>query len=455
MHPAIINHPASPVNASLSLPGDKSVSHRAVFISALSKGKTLVNNFLFSKDSFATIDAFRKMGVKIKVDKNSKRAVIFGKGLHGLSKPKTPIHIEESGTTYRLLAGILSGQEFSSSLTAGKALARRPMRRICEPLRLMGAKINSRISCLPAGRKMQNAKSEEYPPLEIKGGSLKAISYKLPVASAQVKSAVLFSGLYAKGKTRVIEPLKTRDHTERMLKLFGANIKEKGKEITLARHVLVSPGMIYIPADISSAAFFIVLATLLPGSDLIIKSLGINPTRAGIISKLKEMGAKIELRKESGDFFEPMADIRVKSAALGGAIIKRGEIPLMIDELPIFMVAASLAEGKTVIEGAQELRVKETDRINSMQANLKKMGANIRVKKKGSNEYIEIIGVDRLKGVSVKSFGDHRTAMSMVIAGLLAQGRTRLDDIGCIDKSFPEFIGILKHLLGRDSITTK
>ncbi|MDP1853469.1 MAG: 3-phosphoshikimate 1-carboxyvinyltransferase [Candidatus Omnitrophota bacterium] len=448
MHPAIINQPASLLNASLYLPGDKSVSHRAVFISAISKGKTRVNNFLFSEDSLATIDAFCKLGVKIKLDKSSKRAVIFGKGLHGLSKPKTPIHIEESGTTYRILAGILSGQEFTSFLTAGKALSKRPMRRITEPLRLMGAEIKSKIKNI-------KSKIEEYPPLKIKGGNLKAITYKIPVASAQVKSAILFAGLYAKGMTKVIEPLKTRDHTERMLKLFGANIKEKGKEITLTQHSLVSPGIIYIPADISSAAFFIVLASLLPGSDLIIKSLGINPTRAGLISKLKEMGAKIELRKENRDFFEPMADARVKSAALHGTTIKCMEIPLIIDELPIFMVAASLAKGKTVIEGAQELRVKETDRINSMQVNLKKMGANIRVKKKGSDECIEIIGVDRLKGACVKSFGDHRTAMSMVIAGLLAQGRTCLDDTGCIDKSFPGFIGILKHLLGRYCITAK
>lgn len=441
MHPAIINQPASPVNASLYLPGDKSISHRAVFISAISKGKTWVNNFLFSEDSLATIDAFRKLGVKIKLDKSSKRAVIFGKGLHGLSKPKTAIHIEESGTTYRILAGILSGQEFSSSLAAGKALSKRPMRRITEPLRLMGAKINSIL-------KIQNAKLEEYPPLKIKGGNLRAITYRIPVASAQVKSAILFAGLYAKGVTKVIEPLKTRDHTERMLKLFGANIKEKGKEITLAQPNLVSPGTICIPADISSAAFFIVLASLLPGSVLTIKSLGINPTRVGIINKLKEMGAKIELRKENRNFFEPMADVRVKSAKLHGIIIKCSEIPLMIDELPVFMVAASLAKGKTIIEGAQELRVKETDRINSMLVNLKKLGANIRAKKKGANEYIEIIGVDRLKGACLKSFGDHRTAMSMVIAGLLAQGRTHLDDIGCIDKSFPEFVGIVKHLLG-------
>lgn len=459
MHPAIINKPALPLKAELSLPGDKSITHRAIFISAIAEGRTKINNFLFSGDCLVTINAFRKLGLRIITDKKNKRVIVYGKGLLGLSKPNSPLELKESGTTMRLLAGLLAGQDFSSKLCAGKALSLRPMRRITVPLRMMGAVIKSKIKkSLPAGRQ-EKSKIEEYPPLTLKGGGLKAISYRMPVASAQVKSALLLAGLYAKGQTKVIEPIKTRDHTERLLKLFAADIKIEGLKIRIKKSKLISSGLIDIPADASSSAFFIVLAALLPEAHLSIKSVGINPTRTGIIDMLKYMGAEIKVSKCQSvkvSKFEPVADIIVKNSRLKAIIIKAKEIPSIIDELPILMVAACLARGKTVIEGVSELRVKETDRINSMVTNLTKMGADIRLKMKKikgvNSECLEIYGIDRFKAAKVKSFGDHRTAMSAVVAGLLAEGKTRLDDVGCIDKSFPEFVAILRRLLGRNCI---
>lgn len=460
MQPAIIKSIPSWLQGKISLPGDKSISHRAIFIASISKGKTKVNNFLFSQDSLATIGAFRKLGIKITTDKIKRQAVIYGRGLFGLSKPDSDLNLKESGTTMRILTGILAAQNFPSKLLAGSTLSRRPMRRVAQPLRLMGAQINSRI-----------IRDEEYPPLRIAGGHLKAIDYCLSVPSAQVKSAIILAGLYASGTTCVREKIKSRDHTERMLKLFKANIKRTGLNVSIKRSELTTPGAIDIPSDISSAAFFMVLASLFPRSNLLIKSVGANPTRTGIVTALKQMGANIKVKsrghpkKKISAAIEPMADLEVKGNKLKGTIIKPHQVPSLIDELPILMVATALAKGKTVIEGVSELKIKETDRINSMVSNLVKMGAKIKVKKrkdvssslgrKGKcKEYIEIVGVDKLKGAKVRSFSDHRTAMSMIVAGLLAEGKTYLDDIDCISKSFPEFVKIMKGLLGRRCINT-
>jgi len=429
-------------------PGDKSIAHRAVIIAALSKGNTRIDNFPANQDCLSTINALRKLGIRIKEKKfkgfkDRLTVTVFGKGLWGLSKPKGPIFLGESGTTYRLLLGVLAGQDFKTKLSAGKSLSLRPMRRVTAPLRLMGAKISSKF-------KVQSSKSEEYPPITIKGGNLKAITYKVPVASAQVKSALLLAGLYAKNKTRIIEPVSTRDHTERMLKLFGAGIKVKANNIIIGGgKQLVSPGSVYIPGDISSAGFFIVLACIMPEAKIIIKDISLNPGRIGIIKVLKRMGANIELLTPNSRLptFEPMGNLIVKSSKLKGTLVKRAEIPSLIDELPILMVAASLARGRTVFEGAGELRVKETDRIRSMSENLKKLGANISTEKKGGIERIIIQGVNRLKGAKVKSFGDHRTAMSMLVAGAVAEGKVKIDDISCIDKSFPSFLGTLSRLV--------
>ncbi|MDD2679546.1 MAG: 3-phosphoshikimate 1-carboxyvinyltransferase [Candidatus Omnitrophica bacterium] len=420
------------------LPGDKSIAHRAIILSALAKAKTNLKNIPLNTDCLATIAVFRKLGVKIKLNKASCRATVSGRGLFGLNAPKGALYIKDSGTTFRLLLGVLAGQDFKARLMAGPSLSRRPMLRAIKPLRLMGAAIKARA-----------IKKEEYPPVMIHGGNLNAINYKIPVPSAQVKSAILLAGLYAKGKTKIIEPLKTRDHTERMLKLFKANLKTQGKSITVSgAKKLISPGALYIPGDISSAAFFMVAASIIPGAKILIKNVSLNPGRVGIIKALKRMGAalKIENSKLKTQGNEPMGDILVKSSCLRGIKIGRKEVPSLIDELPILMVAACFAKGKSIFAGVGELRVKETDRIKSMLVNLAKMGAKIRVVKSGGQENIIIQGAKVLYSARVSSFGDHRTAMSMVIAGLAARGKTRIDDISCINKSFPGFLTTLKSL---------
>jgi 3-phosphoshikimate 1-carboxyvinyltransferase len=424
----------------LTLSGDKSIAHRALIISALAPGKTVITNFPANKDCLATLNTLKKFGLKIKQE-DSRTVTVFGKGLYGLAKPKGSVFIGESGTTLRLLLGVLAGQNFSTKLTAAKSLCRRPMLRVNAPLRMMGARITAR-------RKSSTGK-EEYPPLAIRGGNLKAITYRMPVLSAQVKSAILLAGLYASGRTRVIEPVKTRDHTERMLKLFKADIKVKQNTIVIkGGPELSSPGRISIPGDISSAGFFITAAAILPGSRLLIKNVSLNPSRIGAINVLKRMRADIKLRRTGlRSAGEPAGDIIIKSSSLKGVRVKREEIPSLIDELPVLMVAACLAKGKSVFEAVGELRVKETDRISSMQDNLARMGAHIRVEKHGRSENIVIEGSKQLKGAKVKSFSDHRTAMSLVIAGLSASGTTLIDNLDCINKSFPDFLALLKPLL--------
>ncbi len=422
--------------------GDKSIAHRALIISALTRGKTVISNFPANQDCLATLNALKKFGLKIKRN-NSGTVTVYGNGLSGLTRPKKAVFVGESGTTFRLLLGVLAGQNFSAKLKAGKSLSRRPMLRVNMPLRMMGAQISAK-------RKAQNAKQEEYPPITIKGGSLNPITYKMPVASAQVKSAILLAGLYACGKTEVIEPIKTRDHTERMLKLFQADIGKKNRGVVIkGGKELVSPRKIYLPGDISSASFFMVAAAILPNSRILIKNVSLNPSRLGIIKVLKRMNANIKVRQDAVGVggVEPVGDILVKSSQLRGVMLKKEEIPSLIDELPILMVAACLAEGKTVFEGAGELRFKETDRISSMQENLGRLGAYVRVTKDGGYENIVIEGGKKLKGTKVKSFFDHRTAMSMVIAGLAASGTTSIDNLTCINKSFPDFLALLKSLL--------
>jgi 3-phosphoshikimate 1-carboxyvinyltransferase len=365
----------------------------------------------------------------------------------GLSKSKSPIFVGDSGTTLRLILGILAGFDFETKIIAGSSLSKRPMLRVTAPLRMMGAVIKSRLPS-PGSR---TPNPEEYPPITIKGGNLKPIVYKIPVASAQVKSAVIFAGLYADGETKVIEPVKTRDHTERILKLFKAAIITGRKKITIkGGRELISPKKIYVPGDISSASFFMVLAAIIPGSRVIIRKVSLTPSRAGIIKVLKRMGADIRVSglgsRVSGG--EPMGNVTVKSSNLAAVKIGKEEIPSLIDELPVLMVAACFAKGRSIFEGVAELRVKETDRITSMCENLKRMGAVIKaVKPAGKSENIIIEGGRALKGSPVGSFGDHRTAMSMIVAGLAAEGQTRVDGVECINKSFPGFVNTLKSLL--------
>lgn len=423
-------------------PGDKSIASRSIIISAISRGRTAINNFPSGNDPLQTIKTFKNLGIEIKRNQASKAVIVFGKGLYGLKKPRGALFMGDSGTTFRLTLGVLAGQDFAVTLTADRSLSRRPMRRVTEPLRMMGAAIKSRSV-------KSGTKTEEYPPVTIRGSRhIEPISYKLRVASAQVKSAILLAGLYAKGATCLIEPFKTRDHTERMLKLFKADIKPGQRPIVIkGKRGLVSPRSIYIPGDISSASFFMVMAAIIPGSRILIKNVSLNPSRGGIIRVLKRMGSDMLISGRRRAGFEDMGDITAKSSDLKGTVIAREEIPSLIDELPVLMVAACFASGESVFEGVEELRAKETDRIISMSRNLKKMGADIRVVKSRHSEKIVIKGGIPLKGAKVSSFGDHRTAMSMVVAALGAEGTTYIDNISCINKSFPGFLGMLKAVL--------
>jgi 3-phosphoshikimate 1-carboxyvinyltransferase len=424
------------LEGTVKLRGDKSIAHRAVMLAGISLGITTIHNFPIHEDAAATLHVFRSLGIKIKKTKTA--VIVYGRGLNGLKPSYKSLSVKESGTTLRLLLGLLAGQNFKVSLIADSSLARRPMRRVTEPLRAMGASIKAR----KIGR-------EEYAPMTITGGALRAIVYRMPTASAQVKSAILLAGLYAQGITRVVEPVKTRDHTERMLAVFGAPIKRQGNMISIRKPSrLLSPGTVVIPGDISSASFFIVAASLLAGSRLVIRTVSLNPTRIGILNVLRRMGASVKVfwvKASKGG--EPFGDIAVCSGVLKAVTIKRNEIPSLIDELPVLMVAACFAAGKTVIKGVEELRVKETDRIKSMTDNLSKMGASIHIVKNRSCEDIVIRGTGGLSGASVKSYGDHRTAMAMVVAGLAAKGKTSIDNIDCVSKSFPDFLQVLKAIM--------
>lgn len=449
MKPFVVK-PVSRLKGKISLPGDKSITHRYIIISSLSQGLTRIKNLPLSKDCNYTQKAFKKLGIKItfQCSKKYKRipeVSIMGSGLLGLKKPAGPVSVGNSGTTLRLLLGVLAGQGFKVTLRAGRSLSRRPMLRVTKPLRMMGARIKARVIKYKPG-----LPSEDYPPITIKGGNLSPINYTLPVASAQVKSAILLAALYAKGTTKITEPVKTRDHTERLLKLFKARIKTKGNTIVVeGSRELVSPGTVTIPGDISSAAFFIALATIIPNSQILLRNISLNPSRLGIIRVLKRMGGNIRFSKADSGLLavEPAGDILVASSSLKGTIVRKKEIPSLIDELPVLMVAASYSRGETVFEDVGELRVKETDRIRSMSENLREMGADVKVLRVSGSEKIIIQGDRRLKGARVRSFGDHRTAMSMIVAGLAATGETKIDDISCINKSFPDFIYHLRSLI--------
>lgn len=418
------------LHGEVMLPGDKSISHRAVMFSAIAEGDTTITGFLTGEDTLNTARAIQKMGIQVD-GLGSDRLVVHGKGLDGLAEPVGVLDLGNSGTGMRLLAGLLAGQDFFSVLTGDQYLIKRPMGRIVEPLRQMGARIDGR----------SNGK---LAPLSIRGGGarLEAFDYVSPIASAQVKSAILLAGLYASGETSVKEPAKSRDHTERMFRFFGVEVSEQGLKVSLrGRQKLRAPGLLEIPSDISSAAFFMVAASIVPGSDLVIKNIGVNPTRTGIIDILLEMGADISLLNQREQAGEPVADIRVKHKRLRGVRIGGDVVPRAIDEIPILSVAASYAEGTTVIQDASELRVKESDRIATIAAELRKMGVVITEREDG----MEILGREALDAAVCESHGDHRIAMSMAVAGLAARGETRVRDCDWIDTSFPGFERLLKQ----------
>lgn len=434
--------PITNIQGSVTVMPDKSISHRALFLSALCPQKTKIYPFLESDDTKASLDCIQKLGIDCSFDQTLPETLyVWGRGLYFPKKGTVNLFAAESGTTIRILSGLLAGQKFSSNFSAGTYLSRRPMGRIIEPLSEMGADISGDRKTIPG-------KENIYPPLAIKPVSqLLGKKHKTKVASAQVKSALLLAGLCANGPTSVEEPTKSRDHTEKMLKNFGADIKIEGKTVTLAPgNKLTSPEEIFIPADFSSAAFFIVLGLILKNSQIRIKKVNLNPTRCGLLRVLQRMNAEITIENQNNQL-EPYGDIIVKSSQLKATTIDPEEIPAMIDEVPILCVAAAFAQGETVIKGVQELKVKETDRVWSMESNLNKAGAEI-CQKPYQQDNIQIIinGKEGYPEAEFKSYADHRTAMSLIIFALAAGGQSSIDDIRCINKSFPKFISIIEGL---------
>ena len=417
----------------VSVPGDKSISHRCIMFGSIADGVTEVRNFLEGADCLATIRCFRSMGIEIE-EKNT-TVIVHGKGLHGLSAPDSILDVGNSGTTTRLLSGILAGQPFESKLSGDESLNSRPMKRIMDPLTQMGAHISSilRNGCAP---------------LYIAPSTLHGIHYDSPVASAQVKSCILLAGLYAEGETSVTEPSLSRNHTELMLREFGADIRTTHALNSTEATASIRPcGRLFgqkitVPGDISSAAYFIAAGLIVPDSEILIENVGINPTRAGILKVCEDMGGNITLLNERTEGGEKIADILVKTSSLHGITIEGDIIPTLIDEIPVIAVMAAAAEGTTVIKDAEELKVKETDRIETVTDNLKAMGCNVTPTADGM-----IITGGKLKGASIHTLLDHRIAMAFSIAALVAEGNTKILDSKCVDVSYPTFYDTFEQLL--------
>lgn len=436
--------PLSNIKKNITIPPDKSISHRAIILSSLSNGKTSIFPFINSDDALATLGCMEKLGVKAKLKKSE--LTIYGAGVHfNPARKKNPIILfaGNSGTTMRVLCGVLACQRFPVNFKASAQLSARPMARIINPLSKMGADISG-IS----KTNKSNTKKDVYPPLIIKPVSgIKSGKFKLEVASAQVKSAIMLASLYAEGKTTITEPFKSRDHTERMFKFFGVGVKVRNNTVICSQAKrLVSPGKIFVPGDFSSAAFFIVLGLLSKNSKIIIKNVNINPTRCGLLNVLKRMGADIKLLNKR-NMYEPYADIEVRSSALKATVVEASEVPSMIDEIPILCVAASLAKGRTEIKGVKELKVKETDRVASIINNLSLAGVSVREELCGKDCKIVINGGGNYHaGNKFRSYSDHRTAMSMIVFASVLNGISTVDDVVCINKSFPQFISLIKSL---------
>ncbi|WP_335869711.1 3-phosphoshikimate 1-carboxyvinyltransferase [Bacillus sp. 2205SS5-2] len=413
------------------VPGDKSISHRAVMFGAIAEGKTEIRHFLRGEDCLSTVAAFRELGVRIEED--DEKLVVYGDGLDALIEPLNLLHMGNSGTTTRLLMGLLAGRPFHSIIIGDESIAKRPMKRVVTPLAQMGAKIDGR-------------NKGEYAPLAIRGGGLTGITYEMPVASAQVKSAILFAGLQANGNTTIIEPMKSRDHTERMIEMFGGKIQRnvEEKSITISGGQALKGTAISVPGDISSAAFFLVGAAITPGSHLTLKNVGLNPTRTGILNVLKQMGAQIEITEnEMDDSAEPWGDITMKSSELSGITIEGDMIPTLIDELPVIALLATQAVGTTIIKDASELKLKETNRIEAVVDELSTLGANIR----GTDDGMIIEGKTLLHGGSVSSRHDHRIGMMLAIASLITKGDIHLTKEDSISISYPDFFKDLHSLV--------
>jgi len=415
------------IRGQVTIPGDKSISHRAVMIGSIAKGTTEVTNFLQGADCLSTIDCFQKMGIEI--INNTDTVTIKGKGLHGLTKPSSILDVGNSGTTTRLISGILVAQDFNVQLNGDASIQKRPMKRIIEPLSLMGANIKS-------------VNGNDCTPLEITGSPLNAIHYNSKVASAQVKSSILLAGLYADGISSVTEPYLSRNHSELMLNAYGANVTSTNATATITPVEELFAQKIDVPGDISSAAYFMVAGLIVPNSEILIKNVGINPTRDGIIRVCQAMGANIEIMNEKQSGGETTADILVKSSSLHGITISGEIIPTLIDEIPVIAVLACFAQGQTVIKDAAELKVKESNRIDTVANNLKNMGADITATEDG----LIIIGGESLHGAIIESHMDHRIAMSFAIASLVSEGTTTINDAECVDISYPQFYDDLNKL---------
>ena len=400
----------------IKVPGDKSISHRAVMLGSLANGVTEISGFLKGADCLSTIDCFRKMGIDI--DINGENVTVHGNGLRGLKKPDEMLYTGNSGTTTRLLCGILAGQNFDTSITGDASIQKRPMGRVVQPLSMMGAKIEN-----------------EYCPLYITGTKLHGIDYKMPVASAQVKTAIILAGLYADGETVIHEIEKSRDHTELMLSAMGADLTVDNLDITVKPTNDLTAVNVDVPGDISSAAFFLVLGAIMPNSQITVTNVGVNPTRTGIIDVLKAMGADITLENIHTSAGETVADITVRSSSLKGTIVGGDIIPRLIDELPIIAVAAVFADGQTVIKNAQELKVKETNRIRAVVDEFNKCGIDITE----TDDGMIINGGKSIHGADFKTYGDHRMAMSLTVLAQLADGESTLDDSDCACVSYPTF----------------
>lgn len=418
------------LKGTVELIGDKSISHRAIMFSSIAKGTTRIKNFLMGQDCLSTIDCFRKMGVNI--DINDKEVIVKGVGLRGLKKPNEILNVGNSGTTIRLMMGILAGNEFESTVIGDESIGKRPMKRVTDPLRLMGCNIKGNDDA-------------NFTPITIYGGNLNGIEYEMPVASAQVKSSIILASLYANSSSTIIEKSKSRNHTEIMLKSFGADIKSNDLKIDIQPvRELFSVGNINVAGDISSAAFIIAAASIVEGSEVIIKNIGLNETRTGIIDVLEAMNGNFEIidkRVESG---EVVGDLIVRySDKLIGTTIDSNLIPRLIDEIPVIAILATQANGTTVIKDAKELKVKESNRIKAVVDNLKNMGAEIEELEDG----MVIKGKTKLKGANIKTFNDHRIAMAFSVASLISEGKLNLDNTACIDISFPGYFDLINNLL--------
>jgi 3-phosphoshikimate 1-carboxyvinyltransferase len=407
----------------IAVPGDKSISHRYAMLAAIAEGESRIHSFAESADCQSTLDCLKKLGVQVQRDGNE--VAISGAGLHGLRAPDVPLDAGNSGSTIRMLAGILAGQPFRSVIGGDASLSRRPMKRIIEPLTRMGARITSAEGGLP--------------PLTIEGGNLVPIRYELPVASAQVKSAVLFAGLYAEGLTAVVEPHPTRDHSEIALRQFGAEVGRQGRTISIRGRARLHAQELTVPGDISSAAFFIVAGLLVPGSDLTLQNVGLNPTRTAVIEFLRSIGGDIKILNCESRNGELSGDVRVRAGSVVGGEIPEDMVPGLIDELPVLAVLGTQTENGIAFRGAQELRVKESDRIAAVADNLRRMGAEVEEFPDG----LRVPGRQRLTGAEIATYGDHRIAMAFSIAGLVADGDTKIDDSDCVRISFPSFFDTL------------